>query len=314
MGRAASGPVSRPGRRSASHARGPLLAPQARRHARRGRAARSLSGSARARRRGEGPDRRAAAARRRRGRRGRSRASRRRRAACGSTASGSRAPGALEGTLVVAGGEIAGELRGEDVDLAKVARLAGVPLRVAGLANVDVELASSRPGSRRGHVDVELAGGEARGIEGLSGLLSARFDGDRVRADGLLRLVSRALPRRRGALRRRRRAGARCRGRPRPAARRAPRSGRLAPRLGHGRARRRRLEPALPEAAARGSAQPPRASLDGRARQGHRARDRGARAGRAAPQRPRPLRQDARARGHGHGLALAPHRRGARRR
>ena len=102
--------------------------------------------------------------------------------------------GVLEGTLVVGGSEVGGELRGTDVDLAKAASLAGVPLRVAGLANVDVQLASGGRGGRRGHVDVEVDGGRLDGIEGLSGLLSVRFDGREVRADGLIRLVSRALP------------------------------------------------------------------------------------------------------------------------
>ena len=95
---------------------------------------------------------------------------------------------------MIAGGEITGGLRGEGVDLAKVARLAGVPVRVAGRANVDVKLASSGPGSRRGHVDVEVTGGEVAGIAGLSGHLATKFDGDEVRADGLLQLASPVVP------------------------------------------------------------------------------------------------------------------------
>ncbi len=97
--------------------------------------------------------------------------------------------GKLAGGLVVAGQEITGKLHGDNVDLEKVARLAGLPWHVAGLANVDVDLRSTRPGQRSGHVSVELVDGEAALLKGVSGLFSASFDGDRVRTDGLFRVV-----------------------------------------------------------------------------------------------------------------------------
>jgi translocation and assembly module TamB len=100
--------------------------------------------------------------------------------------------GELRGGLVVRGKEITGKLRGEDVDLEKLAHLASYPGHLGGLANVDVDLSSSGPGSRRGHVAVELVDGETALVHGVSGTFTATFEGDRVRADGLLRVVSRA--------------------------------------------------------------------------------------------------------------------------
>jgi translocation and assembly module TamB len=96
--------------------------------------------------------------------------------------------GTLEGRLAFAGGEINGELRGEDVDLDEVARLGGLPEGVAGRARVDLKLASSRSGSRDGHLDVGVDGGEIAGIAGFSGHISTRFDGDRVRTDARFQL------------------------------------------------------------------------------------------------------------------------------
>ena len=57
-------------------------------------------------------------------------------------------------------------------------------MKVRGLANVDVDLRSSRPGSRHGRVAIEMVGAEIPGIPGISGLASATFTGDRVRVDG----------------------------------------------------------------------------------------------------------------------------------
>ena len=100
--------------------------------------------------------------------------------------------GELRGGVVVAGKEITGKLRGQDVDLEKVARLASYPGHLGGLANVDVDLSSSRPGARTGHVAVEIVDGETALIRGVSGLFTATFEGDRVRADALLRVVAHA--------------------------------------------------------------------------------------------------------------------------
>jgi translocation and assembly module TamB len=106
--------------------------------------------------------------------------------------------GDLEGGLTVVGGEIVGKLRGREVNLERVAAMADVPLGVKGLANVDVDLRSDRPGYRQGHVDVELVNGElAHQIDGIGALFSATFDGDKVRVDGLVRVVAHAGPKER---------------------------------------------------------------------------------------------------------------------
>jgi translocation and assembly module TamB len=102
--------------------------------------------------------------------------------------------GTLKGGLVVVGKEITGKLHGENVDLARVAAVAGLPLHVAGLANVDVDLTSSRQGLRTGHIALELVSGEALLLKGVSGLITATFEGDHVRADGLVRVVASPTP------------------------------------------------------------------------------------------------------------------------
>lgn len=102
--------------------------------------------------------------------------------------------GKLAGGLAVRGGEIVGKLRGSDVDLASVARMVGLTKPIAGLANVDVDLTSPGPGLRRGHVALELVNGAAEGLNGLAGQVAASFDGDRLRVDGLLRVIAHASP------------------------------------------------------------------------------------------------------------------------
>ena len=119
---------------------------------------------------------------------------RRRRAGSRSRASISEGAGVgqLKGGLRVIGNEIVGKLRGDNVDLGKVAQFAQLPLQLKGLANIDVDLESSGPGNRKGHVALELVDGEAAVVTGVSGVFSATFDGDHVRTDGLLRIVARA--------------------------------------------------------------------------------------------------------------------------
>ena len=102
--------------------------------------------------------------------------------------------GQLDGGLTIRGKELVGRLRGKDVDLDKVAKLAGIHQHLGGLANIDVDLSSSGPGHRKGHVNVELQNGEVPGVSGISALLTAAFDDERVRVDGLVRLVAHASP------------------------------------------------------------------------------------------------------------------------
>src|SRR5262249_43616109 len=102
--------------------------------------------------------------------------------------------GEMKGGLQVVGKELVGKLRGDNIDLEKVARLAGLPYHMAGLANVDIDLASSRPGQRTGHVAIELVKGEVPGFTGISGLFAVNFKGDQVQTDDLVRLISEADP------------------------------------------------------------------------------------------------------------------------
>ena len=109
--------------------------------------------------------------------------------------------GAIDGTLAVQGKELIGKLRGRDVDLAEIARMARLPpsAGIAGLANIDVDLSSARPGQRHGHVAIELVNGEVAKLGSIGAHLHARFAGDRVRVDGLVRLVAHASPKEKAA-------------------------------------------------------------------------------------------------------------------
>jgi translocation and assembly module TamB len=102
---------------------------------------------------------------------------------------GGKGVGQLEGGLVVQGKELVGKLHGQNVDLGKVAEIAGLHQKIGGLANVDIDLAASGPGQRRGHINIELANGQVDFVNGISGTFSATFAGDHVRTDGLFRLV-----------------------------------------------------------------------------------------------------------------------------
>ncbi|HTN88764.1 MAG TPA: hypothetical protein VL242_34030, partial [Sorangium sp.] len=102
--------------------------------------------------------------------------------------------GSLKGQLAVRGDDVTGRLQGEDIDVGRVARLLGVPLRVRGRAKVDVALAHDRKAGRSGHVRLDLAGGEVAFLSGLSAQLAATFDRDQVKADALVRIDGKAPP------------------------------------------------------------------------------------------------------------------------
>lgn len=99
--------------------------------------------------------------------------------------------GALRGSLRISGGELVGELSGRGLDLARATRLAGFRVPIAGMLDVDVDVKRTRDG-RRGHLDVEIVGGEVAVVNGISARLSARFDGEHVDAAGWVRLVDEA--------------------------------------------------------------------------------------------------------------------------
>ncbi|WP_437302108.1 translocation/assembly module TamB domain-containing protein [Sorangium sp. So ce388] len=102
--------------------------------------------------------------------------------------------GSLKGQLAVRGDDVTGRLQGEDIDVGRVARLLGVPLRVRGRAKVDVALAHDRKAGRSGHVRLDLAGGEVAFLSGVSAQLAATFDRDQVKADALVRIDGKAPP------------------------------------------------------------------------------------------------------------------------
>ncbi|WP_437751365.1 translocation/assembly module TamB domain-containing protein [Sorangium sp. So ce1389] len=102
--------------------------------------------------------------------------------------------GSLKGQLAVRGDDVTGRLQGEDIDVGRVARMLGVPLRVRGRAKVDVALAHDRKAGRSGHVRLALAGGEVAFLSGVSAQLAATFDRDQVKADALVRIDGKAPP------------------------------------------------------------------------------------------------------------------------
>jgi translocation and assembly module TamB len=96
--------------------------------------------------------------------------------------------GSLAGGLAIRDGDVTGELKGEGVDLARAAKLAGVVLPVHGLADLDVALKRG-PKGRDGHVELEIEDAGVTGFEGVSAHLTATFESDHVRADAMVRLV-----------------------------------------------------------------------------------------------------------------------------
>lgn len=97
----------------------------------------------------------------------------------------------IEGSLRIQGNDVTGKLRGDGIDLEQVSTYAGLPLRLRGIAGVDIDLARARKGKGHlGHVNVALENGEAAVVSGVSAMLSMRFEeNDTVRTDGFVRLV-----------------------------------------------------------------------------------------------------------------------------
>ncbi|WP_437911518.1 translocation/assembly module TamB domain-containing protein [Sorangium sp. So ce302] len=98
--------------------------------------------------------------------------------------------GEIEGSLSLAGDEIEGDLRGTAIDLARIADITGAPLGIGGLANLDVSV-HGRGARRAGRVQIELEDGSAPGVAPrLSMNVTARLDGEALKADGLVRLLA----------------------------------------------------------------------------------------------------------------------------
>lgn len=104
--------------------------------------------------------------------------------------------GNLAGSVSFEGDEIVGTLRAERLDLARVQKLFALPIPMAGIANIDVNVARSGRG-RRGTLELEVIGGKLLFLDGVSSRISARFDGDAVEAAGFVRLVDEATPKER---------------------------------------------------------------------------------------------------------------------
>ncbi|XYH93389.1 translocation/assembly module TamB domain-containing protein [Sorangium sp. So ce1128] len=98
--------------------------------------------------------------------------------------------GELQGSLSLIGDELEGDLRGTALHLERIADVAGMPLGVGGLANLDVSM-HGRGKRRAGHVQVELEDGSIAGVAPrLSMNMTARVDGEALKADGLVRLLA----------------------------------------------------------------------------------------------------------------------------
>ncbi|WP_437933191.1 translocation/assembly module TamB domain-containing protein [Sorangium sp. So ce341] len=96
--------------------------------------------------------------------------------------------GSLKGRLAVRGDDVTGRLQGDDIDVGRLARMLGIPLRVRGRADVDVALDHDRKTGRSGHVRLDLTGGEVAFLSGVSARLTATFERDQLKADGLVRI------------------------------------------------------------------------------------------------------------------------------
>ncbi|KYG01136.1 hypothetical protein BE20_53735, partial [Sorangium cellulosum] len=96
--------------------------------------------------------------------------------------------GSLKGRLAVRGDDVTGRLQGDDIDVGRLARMLGIPMRVRGRADVDVALDHDRKAGRSGHVRLDLAGGEIAFLSGVSARLTATFEHDQLKADGLVRI------------------------------------------------------------------------------------------------------------------------------
>ncbi|WP_441292909.1 translocation/assembly module TamB domain-containing protein [Sorangium sp. KYC3313] len=98
--------------------------------------------------------------------------------------------GEIEGSLSLAGDEIEGDLRGTAIDLARIADITGAPRGIGGLANLDVSV-HGRGARRAGRVQIELEDGSVPGVAPrLSMNVTARLDGEALKADGLVRLLA----------------------------------------------------------------------------------------------------------------------------
>ena len=98
--------------------------------------------------------------------------------------------GRIEGALTLGGpAGIEGELRGSDVDVSRLASIAGLDTQIGGLANLDLAMRGAGA-KREGHLLLEFAEGELPGVAPRMGTnVAVRLRGDALEADGMVRLV-----------------------------------------------------------------------------------------------------------------------------
>jgi translocation and assembly module TamB len=108
--------------------------------------------------------------------------------------------GGVTGSIAIGARGITGALRGEAVDLGRLADLAGLPLSIGGVVNFDVALHRAKRGSLastsnrgagiEGRVAFDLEDGAYEDIRGISAHLTTTLDGDDLKAEGMVRLLA----------------------------------------------------------------------------------------------------------------------------
>ncbi|WP_050433819.1 translocation/assembly module TamB domain-containing protein [Chondromyces crocatus] len=97
--------------------------------------------------------------------------------------------GSLKGGLALRGNDIIGGLRAENLDLGRISQMVGVPVKVGGLANLDLALDRDAAGKPAGKLNLELENGAFASVSGVSAHFTATIADEELLADGLLRLI-----------------------------------------------------------------------------------------------------------------------------
>lgn len=107
--------------------------------------------------------------------------------------------GKLEGTISMHNGELTGDVHAEGLDLGRTQKLIGLPIDVAGVANIEVHVQQTQRG-RAGTIEVEIERGAVSGVQGVSARVSARLAGSKIEGAGFVRLIDHATDEERAAL------------------------------------------------------------------------------------------------------------------
>ncbi len=92
------------------------------------------------------------------------------------------------GGLRIVGAELFGKLRGDGVDLAAVSRVLGLPFRLNGAVDLDIDLRPAA-GGRRGYVAAKIHNGRYLVVNGIQAELRLDFDGKNVVPTAKVQLV-----------------------------------------------------------------------------------------------------------------------------